>query len=261
MRKGVILAGGTGSRLKPLTDVTNKHLLPVGTKPMILHLVNKLVSVGITEIMVITGTEHMGDMISLLGSGNKYDCSFTFKVQESAAGIADALRLAENFVGNENFMVLLGDNIFEDCLSKTIKKYKKSGKKCFLLLKEVHDPERYGVAIFNDTDIVQIIEKPKTYVSNMCVAGIYIYDSSVFSKISKLTPSRRGEYEITELNNLYIQEGTAGYDILNGWWTDAGTHASYQKANYLVNKAENIQTQKIAEKYFNQIAKDEREGL
>ena len=234
MRKGVILAGGTGSRLKPLTDVTNKHLLPVGKKPMILHLVTKLVDVGITEILVITGTEHMGDMISLLGSGEKYGCSFTFKVQESAAGIADALRLASNFVGNENFMVLLGDNIFQDDLSGVVKKYNASGKKCFLLLKEVSDPERYGVAVIDGDSISEIIEKPKEYVSSMCVTGIYIYDGSAFSRIEKLKPSSRGEYGITELNNSYVKEGAVGFDVLSGWWTDAGTHKSYRAANMLV---------------------------
>ena len=236
MRKGVILAGGTGSRLKPLTDVTNKHLLPVGKKPMILHLVSKLVNVGITEIMVITGTEHMGDMISLLGSGNKYGCSFTFKVQESAAGIADALRLAENFVGNESFTVLLGDNIFQDELHSIVKKYENSDKGCFLLLKEVTDPERYGVAVVDGSKITSIVEKPKEYISNLCVTGIYMYDSTAFRRIAKLVPSARGEYEITELNNSYIASGGVGFDVLSGWWTDAGTHISYQKANELVNR-------------------------
>jgi glucose-1-phosphate thymidylyltransferase len=236
MRKGVILAGGTGSRLRPLTDVTNKHLLPVGKKPMILHLVTKLVNTGIDEIMVITGTEHMGDMISLLGSGQKYGCSFTFKVQESASGIADALRLAENFIGEERFIVLLGDNIFEDDLSTAIQSYKDSGKSCFLLLKKVEDPERYGVAKVEKNKILSIVEKPKFPVSDLCVTGIYMYDSSAFKRIKKLSPSSRGEYEITELNNTYIEEGSAGFSILNGWWTDAGTHSSYRKANYFASR-------------------------
>ena len=236
MRKGVILAGGTGSRLKPLTDVTNKHLLPVGKKPMILHLVSKLVDVGATEIMVITGTEHMGDMISLLGSGKKYGCSFTFKVQESAAGIADALRLAENFVGDENFIVLLGDNIFQGDLHDVVKKYEASNKGCFLLLKKVPDPERYGVAEVCGDEIISIVEKPKEYISDLCVTGIYMYDRTAFSRISMLVPSERGEYEITELNNSYIRDGGVGFDVLSGWWTHAGTHASYQKANALVNR-------------------------
>ena len=235
MRKGVILAGGTGTRLRPLTDVTNKHLLPVGKKPMILHLVSKMVDVGIRDILVITGTEHMGDMISLLGSGTAYGCSFTFKVQESAAGIADALRLAEGFIGDEKFMVLLGDNIFEDSLGSFVEKYEASNSGCFLLLKRVPDPERYGVAVVKEDSVTEIIEKPSSFVSDLCVTGIYMYDSSAFDRIRQLKPSARGEYEITELNNSYIQDGLTGFDTLGGWWTDAGTHSSYQKANIWVN--------------------------
>ena len=239
MKKGVILAGGTGSRLRPLTDVTNKHLLPVGRKPMILHLVSKMTDVGITEIMVITGTEHMGDMISLLGSGEKYGCSFTFKVQESAKGIADALRLAESFIGDDHFLVLLGDNMFQDDLTEHVERYITSNKKCFLLLKRVPDPERYGVAIIESGELKGAVEKPSSFMSDLCITGIYMYDSSAFDRIAKLAPSSRGEYEITELNNSYINEGAAGHTILEGWWTDAGTHSSYFKANKLVNESNN----------------------
>lgn len=235
MRKGVILAGGTGSRLSPLTDVTNKHLLPVGRKPMILHLVSKMTEVGITEIMVVTGTEHMGDMISLLGSGKKYDCSFTFKVQEQAHGIADALRLSKEFVNGEKFLVLLGDNMFEDNLSRHVGNFENSDFPCFMLLKKVPDPERYGVAVIEDGNLKSAIEKPKKFISDLCITGIYMYDNSVFERIENLIPSARGEYEITELNHQYIKDRLAGYDTLVGWWTDAGTFSSYQKANTLMS--------------------------
>ena len=233
--KGVILAGGTGSRLSPLTDVTNKHLLPVGKKPMILHLVSKLVEVGINEIMIVTGTEHMGDMISLLGSGIKYSCSFTFKVQEQAYGIADALRLSRAFVGEEKVLVLLGDNMFEDSLSEYVQNFKSSNLPCFLLLKKVPDPERYGVAIIENGNLKAAIEKPKKLISDLCITGIYMYDNTVFKRIENLETSDRGEYEITELNNQYIKDGLAGYDTLSGWWTDAGTFSSYFKANTLMH--------------------------
>lgn len=233
--KGVILAGGTGSRLSPITDVTNKHLLPVGSKPMISHVVEKMVKAEVLDIMIITGTEHMGDMISLLGSGEKYGCEFTFRIQERAHGIADALRLTESFINNDKFIVILGDNMFEDDLSKYIKEYKNSDSPCFLLLKEVPDPERYGIAILNEAGkIIAAVEKPRVPMSNLCITGIYMYDRSVFDKIKNLTPSDRGEYEITELNHKYIEEGLASYGTLDGWWTDAGTFSSYHKANNLM---------------------------
>tara|TARA_B100001123_G_scaffold437566_2_gene570062 strand:- start:9447 stop:10166 length:720 start_codon:yes stop_codon:yes gene_type:complete len=233
--KGVILAGGTGSRLHPLTHVTNKHLLPVGKKPMILHLVSKLTTAGISDIMVITGTEHMGDMISLLGSGNNHGCSFTFKVQDGSAGIADALRLAESFVKDEKFIVLLGDNIFEDDLATHVNEYKNSDMPCSLFLKKVPDPERYGVAVIKEGKVVAAIEKPQEFISDLCITGIYMYDNSVFDRIRSLKPSSRGEYEITELNHGYIEDGLAGFTFLEGWWTDAGTFTSYHKANMLMH--------------------------
>ena len=238
--KGVILAGGTGSRLSPITDVTNKHLLPVGTKPMIIHVVEKMVEANVLDIMIITGTEHMGDMISLLGSGEKYNCEFTFRIQERAHGIADALRLAESFINNDKFIVILGDNMFEDDLSKHIKEYEDSDSPCFLLLKEVPDPERYGIAILDkDRKIIGAVEKPRVPISNLCITGIYMYDETVFKKIKNLKPSDRGEYEITELNHEYIEEGLASYSTLEGWWTDAGTFPSYHKANNLMYHLQN----------------------
>ena len=233
--KGIILAGGTGSRLLPLTRVTNKHLLPVGKKPMILHSVKKLVESGIFDIMIITGTEHMGDMITLLGSGREYNCEFTFRVQDSPNGIAGALKLCENFVGNDSCVVILGDNIFEHKLKNKIKDFT-SG--CRLFLKKVKDPQRYGVPVFKNEKIIKIEEKPKSPSSDYAITGIYVYDAHVFDIIDKLTPSDRGELEITDVNNFYIKKGLVSYSVLDGWWTDAGTHESYRAANTIVSEKE-----------------------
>lgn len=231
--KGIILAGGTGSRLSPLTKVTNKHLLPIGSKPMILHTVEKLVNAGVTDIMVITGTEHMGDMITLLGSGRDYMCEFTYRVQDQPDGIAGALRLCKNFVGNDNCIVVLGDNIFSFDLNPSLLEYNKG---CRLFIKEVKDPERYGVAVFENNNIIKIEEKPSNPKSKFAITGIYVYDSSVFQVIENLNPSARGEYEITDVNNFYIENNDVTYSVLDGWWTDAGTHQSYRKANLLIEE-------------------------
>lgn len=232
--KGIVLAGGTGSRLYPLTKVTNKHLLPIGEKPMIYYPIEKMIEVGITEILIVTGTEHMGDVVGLLGSGKEFGCRFTYKVQDEAGGIAQALGLAENFVGNDSMLVILGDNIFEASLKAAVEHY--SGVGASILIKEVHDPSRYGVAELKGDSIVSIEEKPKSPKSNYCVTGIYMYDSSVFDCIKTLKPSQRGELEITDVNNFYIQKGQMVFSILEGWWTDAGTHESYRLANQLVAK-------------------------
>lgn len=232
--KGIVLAGGTGSRLYPLTKVTNKHLLPIGEKPMIYYPIEKMIEVGITEILIVTGTEHMGDVVGLLGSGKEFGCRFTYKVQDEAGGIAQALGLAENFVGNDSMLVILGDNIFEASLKAAVEHY--SGVGASILIKEVHDPSRYGVAELKGDSIVSIEEKPKNPKSNYCVTGIYMYDSSVFDCIKTLKPSQRGELEITDVNNFYIQKGQMVFSILEGWWTDAGTHESYRLANQLVAK-------------------------
>jgi len=235
--RGVILAGGAGSRLFPLTKVTNKHLLPMGKRPMIIHSVKKLVSAGVKEIMVITGTEHMGDMITLLGSGYEYDCNFTFRVQDRPDGIAGALSLCEDFAAKDPIVVILGDNIFESSLDEMIEKFNRRDKKkktCLLCLKEVKDPKRFGVPLIKDRNIVKIIEKPVSPPTNYCVTGIYVYDSHVFEFIRNLKVSDRGEYEITDVNNTYIKEGHAMSHILQGWWSDAGTHESYHKANELI---------------------------
>ncbi len=234
--KGVILAGGTGSRLMPLTKVTNKHLLPIGRKPMIYYPIEKLTSIGIEEILIVTGIEHMGDVVSLLGSGRNFGCRFTYKVQDEAGGIAQALALSENFANEQNLIVILGDNIFKDNLKNYAAKFasQKTGAK--VLLKEVDDPKRFGVAEISGDRIISIEEKPKKPKSNYAVTGIYFYDASVFDIIRTLKPSARGELEISDVNNAYIARGQLAYDVLNGWWTDAGTFESLIKANDLVEK-------------------------
>ncbi|MCC5906257.1 MAG: NTP transferase domain-containing protein [Balneolaceae bacterium] len=232
--KGIVLAGGTGTRLYPLTKVTNKHLLPVGSKPMIFYPIEKLTGAGISEILIVTGTEHMGDVVNLLGSGKDFGCRFTYKVQDEAGGIAQALGLAENFAGDEPMTVILGDNIFETGLSKALKNYHGSGAQ--ILIKKVEDPERFGVAELDGENIVGIEEKPKKPKSDYAVTGIYMYDPEVFELIKTLKPSKRGELEITEVNNHYIKKRAMKYSVLDGWWTDAGTHESYKIANQLAYK-------------------------
>lgn len=234
--KGIILAGGTGSRLYPLTKVTNKHLLPVGKYPMIFHSVNKLKQAGIQDILIVTGKEHMGEVVNLLGSGREMGVCFTYKVQDEAGGIAQALDLAEHFVGNDQMIVILGDNVFEDDISDYVENFRAQKNGAKILLQEVHDPQRYGVAELEGDIIVSIEEKPKQPKSNFAVTGIYMFDSTVFEIIKTLKPSGRGELEITDVNNAYIQRKELTFDVLNGWWTDAGTHASLQRANELAKE-------------------------
>jgi glucose-1-phosphate thymidylyltransferase len=228
-----VLAGGTGSRLKPLTNVTNKHLLPVGKYPMIFYPIYRLKQAGITEILIVTGREHMGDVMELLGSGSEYGVEFTFKVQDQAGGIAEALGLARHFVNGDRCVVILGDNIFEDDISPFVESFAKQEKGAKILLKEVPDPHRFGVAELRDGKIISIEEKPKDPKSNFAVTGIYMYDPEVFEIVKTLKPSARGELEITDVNNAYIRKGTLTYDILKGWWTDAGTPESLFRANEL----------------------------
>jgi glucose-1-phosphate thymidylyltransferase len=232
--KGIILAGGTGSRLYPLTKVTNKHLLPVGDKPMIYYPIEKLTGCGIEEILIVTGTEHMGDVVNLLGSGKDFGCRFTYKVQDEAGGIAQALGLAENFAGKEPMTVILGDNIFQASLDKAVGSYDANGAQ--ILIQQVDDPERFGVAELKGESIVGIEEKPENPRSNYAVTGIYIYPPDVFGIIRSLKPSQRGELEITDVNNHYIEQSRMKYTVLDGWWTDAGTPESYRKANRLVTE-------------------------
>lgn len=232
--KGIILAGGTGSRLYPLTKVTNKHLLPVGPYPMIYHSIHKLKNAGIDDILIVTGRDHMGDVVNLLGSGYEFGVSFSYKVQDQAGGIAQALGLARSFIQNEPMAVILGDNIFSDDITPYVENFKRQGTGAKILLKEVHDPERYGVAELEGDRIRSIEEKPKHAKSNYAVTGIYMYDAQVFEIVKTLKPSGRGELEITDVNNAYIERGLLTYDVLDGWWTDAGTHESWNKANELL---------------------------
>ena len=235
--RGVVLAGGTGSRLMPLTKVTNKHLLGVGQKPMIYYPIEKLTSIGVDEILIVTGLEHMGDVVNLLGSGKDFGCRFTYKVQDEAGGIAQALALAENFTQSQSIIVILGDNIFESGLKKYADKFiaQKTGAR--ILLKKVSDPRRFGVAEISEDNVIGIEEKPKEPKSDYAVTGIYFYDAQVFEIIRGLKPSARGELEITHVNYAYIEKGQLAYDILDGWWTDAGTFESLGRANELVTKA------------------------
>ncbi|PIR21594.1 MAG: spore coat protein [Deltaproteobacteria bacterium CG11_big_fil_rev_8_21_14_0_20_47_16] len=234
--KGVILAGGTGSRLLPLTKVTNKHLLPVGKKPMIYYPLEILLEAGITQIAVVTGTDHMGDVVNLLGSGKEFGARFTYKVQDEAGGIAQALALIEDFAHGDSVAVILGDNIFEKRFGNIIRNFSETNNGAHLFLKEVPDPQRFGVAEIRDGRIVHIHEKPKNPRSSYAVTGLYLYDQTVFNIINNLKPSDRGEYEITDVNNVYLEQGNLGYDIVDGWWTDAGTFESLNFANKLAYK-------------------------
>jgi len=229
--KGVILAGGKGLRLYPLTKVTNKHLLPVGREPMIYNPIKKLIDAGIKDILIVTGTEHMGSIINLLGSGKEFGCEFTYKVQEEAKGIADALRLAESFANKEKIVVILGDNLTNASIKPYVDSFRKQKKGAKVLLKDVSDPTRFGIVAIDEKQIIAIEEKPTNPKSNYAVIGYYMYDSKVFDIIKKLKPSARGEYEITDVNNEYIKLGELTYDVLEGDWTDAGTFESLGYAN------------------------------
>ncbi|NBD25513.1 sugar phosphate nucleotidyltransferase [Paenibacillus glycinis] len=231
--KGIILAGGTGSRLYPLTKVTNKHLLPVGKYPMIFHAIVKLKQADIQDILIVTGKDHMGDVVNLLGSGRDFGLSLTYKVQDEAGGIAQALGLAQNFVNGDQMVVILGDNVFEDDIAPYAERFRSNGSGAKILIQEVPDPQRYGVPELAGYTIRSIEEKPRVPKSRYAVTGIYMYDSKVFDIIRTLEPSGRGELEITDVNNAYIRANELTYDVLRGWWTDAGTHASLSLANEL----------------------------
>jgi glucose-1-phosphate thymidylyltransferase len=234
--KGVILAGGTGSRLFPLTKVTNKHLLPVGREPMIFHPIAKLTGAGIEEILVVTGLEHMGDVVNLLGSGREFGCRFTYKVQDEAGGIAQALALAENFASGVPVCVILGDNVFADPIAPFASAFDRQRKGARVVLKRVSDPGRFGVAELEGDRIVRIVEKPKEPRSDLAVTGVYFFDAHVYDAIRTLKPSDRGELEITDVNNHYLSRGELRFDVLDGWWTDAGTFDSLHLANELVRE-------------------------
>ena len=231
--KGVVLAGGTGSRLFPLTKVTNKHLLPVGRYPMIYHPLMRMRRAGIKQVAIVTSPEHMGDVVNLLGSGHELGLDLTYRVQDQPGGIAQAVGLCENFVGDDLFLVILGDNVLADDLIEDADTYRRQGGGARILLKEVHDPERYGVPRFEDGRIVEIIEKPANPPSNYSVTGIYFYDKQVFDFIRSLEPSRRGEFEVSDVNTAYVKASELTYGILPGWWGDAGTLEGWHEANDL----------------------------
>jgi glucose-1-phosphate thymidylyltransferase len=236
IKRGVILAGGKGSRMGELTKVTNKHLLPVGSFPMVYHPLKKMTGAGLREILLVSGTEHMGDFVELLGSGKDYNCRLTYRVQDEAGGIAQALGLAELFCTNARCVVILGDNIFHDSLRPMIAESDKHPDWAWVALKKVHDPNRYGVAELAGNKVVGIEEKPLRPKSDYAVAGIYVYPADVFEVIRTLKPSARGELEITDVNRHYLAEGRLGYSFLEGYWTDAGTLDSLDVANELVRK-------------------------
>ncbi|MCD4670036.1 MAG: NTP transferase domain-containing protein [Actinomycetia bacterium] len=233
--KGVILAGGLGSRMMPCTKVTNKHLLPVYNKPMIYYPLGTMVKAGLKDIMIVTGGNNVGDFLKLLGNGSQFglkDMNYTY--QEGEGGIADALKLTENFVDNGKVIVMLGDNIIKDDISEAVAEFEKQPGGARIFLKEVPDPERFGVAEIKNGKVINIEEKPKNPKSNYSVIGLYMYDKQVFDIVRTLKPSDRGELEITDVNNEYIRRGNMTYSIIDGWWTDAGTFESLYRASKLV---------------------------
>jgi glucose-1-phosphate thymidylyltransferase len=233
--KGVILAGGLGTRLLPLTRVTNKHLLPVYDRPMIFFPIQILVNAGITDILLVTGGQNAGDFLRLLGDGKDFGLNhINYTYQEGERGIADALRLAEHFSEGQPVCVVLGDNIIETNIVRAREKFQQQSRGAHLILKEVSDPERFGVPVFEGDRIIHIEEKPKVPRSRYAVTGIYMYDATLFDRIRKLKPSGRGEFEISDVNNQYLADGVLTYSILNGWWTDAGTFESLRRATNLV---------------------------
>ncbi|MFA6635501.1 MAG: sugar phosphate nucleotidyltransferase [Candidatus Omnitrophota bacterium] len=233
--KGIVLAGGLGSRLFPLTKITNKHLLPVYDKPMIYYPIMTLVDAGITEIMVVTGGNHAGNFLRLLGNGTEFGLKgINYAYQENEGGIAEALGLAEYFADNDKCVVILGDNIIEKSIKKEVEEFSAQKEGARIMIKESSHPERFGVVEFEDNKIKRIIEKPKNPPTNYIVTGVYMYDGKVFDFIKGLDPSGRGELEITDVNNMYIEKGQMEYSMLDGWWTDAGTFTSLLRASNLV---------------------------
>jgi glucose-1-phosphate thymidylyltransferase len=233
--KGVVLAGGTGSRLFPLTKITNKHLLPIYDKPMIFYPIQTLVDAGIRDILIVTGGKNAGDFLRLLANGKEFGLThLDYTYQEGEGGIAEALGLAQHFAEGERICVILGDNIIEGSIREAVEDFQRQPSGAKILLKEVEDAERFGVAEIEGERIIGIEEKPKKPRSNFAVTGIYLYDETVFDKIGTLAPSLRGELEITDVNNAYIREGTMTFAYLEGWWTDAGTFDSLLRASNLV---------------------------
>jgi glucose-1-phosphate thymidylyltransferase len=234
--KGIVLAGGLGTRLRPCTLVTNKHLLPVYDRPMIYYPVQTLLNAGIRDIMIVTGGEFAGDFLKLLGNGKAFGLAhLNYTVQEGNGGIAEALSLCEFFAGGDSVAVVLGDNIVENGINHAVEAFRKSGQRgAMVLLKEVEDAHRFGVAEIKSGKIVNIIEKPKNPPTNLAVTGLYLYDNKVFEYCRTCTRSARGELEITDVNNQYIQRGEMQHAVIEGWWTDAGTMQSLLRASNLV---------------------------
>jgi glucose-1-phosphate thymidylyltransferase len=233
--KGIILAGGTGTRLYPLTKVTNKHLLPVYNKPMIYYPLQQLINAKITNVMIVSGKEHVGQFIELLGSGKEFNISLTYKVQEDAGGIAEALGLCEDWCCKDDVVAILGDNISDWDVSDSVGMFDGGAH---LFIKEVEHPERFGVVRFENNEIVEIVEKPISPPSNYIVTGIYIYDHKVFEYIKNLKPSNRGELEITDVNNWYLNNGELSYSVIEGFWSDAGTIESLYAAGQIIRMNE-----------------------
>jgi glucose-1-phosphate thymidylyltransferase len=234
--KGIVLAGGTGSRLFPLTKITNKHLLPIYDKPMIYYPIRTLVDAGIKDLMVVTGGRNSGDFLRLLANGKEFGLKhINYTYQEGEGGIADALALTEHFAEGDKICVILGDNIIEGSIAPAVRDFEHQARGAKILLKEVPDAERFGVAEIHNDRILGIEEKPLRPKSNYAVTGIYMFDETVFDKTRTLTPSARGELEITDVNNAYIREGTMTFNYLDGWWTDAGTFDSLLRAANLVH--------------------------
>lgn len=237
--KGIVLAGGTGSRMFPLTKITNKHLLPVYNKPMIYYPIQTLVDAGINDILLVTGGRNSGDFLRLLANGKEFGLKhLNYTYQEGEGGIAEALGLAQHFADGQKICVILGDNIIEGSIRAAVEEFRLQERGAKILLKEVQDAERFGVAELKDGRIVGIEEKPRRPKSNYAVTGIYLFDETVFEKISHVVRSQRGELEITDVNNAYVREGTMTFSFLDGWWTDAGTFDSLLRATNLVAETE-----------------------
>ena len=236
--KGVVLAGGTGTRLQPLTKVTNKHLLPIYDEPMVYHPIRMLVGAGIRDIMVVTGGDFAGDFLKLLGTGEAFGLDhLEYGYQKGSGGIAEALGLTRWFVGSDPVVVVLGDNILEKPIAGAVQRFREQGGGARILLKKVHDPQRFGVAEVADGNVVSIVEKPKAPRSDLAVIGVYMYDNRVYSIVDGLRRSDRGELEITDVNNAYLAWGNLRAEVIEGWWTDAGTFESLFQANQLVRAA------------------------
>lgn len=239
--KGIIAAGGHATRLRPVTLVTNKHLLPVYNKPMIYYPIETLKAMGIDQILIVSGRDHAGHFLNLLGSGKDFGVHFTYEIQEEAGGIAQVLGLADDFADGESVALILGDNIFADRqrFTEAATRFEKQNEGGMIFLKEVPDPQRFGVAVVKDEKIVDIVEKPKEHISDYAVTGLYLFDNKVFEIVRNLTPSGRGELEITDVNNAYLKQGTLEFQILDNEWTDAGTFDSLLRASNLASRLAN----------------------